>query len=323
VDSHRNYPPDQPDGQWYQPERGYPDPEWDRRGADPRFAAQPGEPPQYTEPPQYAEPPQYTEPPAYNDQAPRYGDNAGYAEQEPYRVPEPRGGYQPEAYGPPATQGAGVATGRVAPVGPRSGEPLPPLPAGHIAPHSAPPEAPISPAASHTAAFAMPQQAHAAPTSGLPQVGSDRTAAQPASGAGAGASGPDEGDGQPVRYATEPLDRAALRRPSGGPGQLGDGVYRSRRPGTAAVLVVITVLFELLALRLLAAAFFHSPVLIGGSIASAFLVLGLPMFGLGMYGLLSGAAAAPGAGARAWLRAPLVYLPVALVLLLASGLAAA
>src|ERR1700716_2680017 len=72
VDSHRNYPPDEPDGQWYQQERGYPDPEWERRGGDPRYTPQQPEAP-------------YAQPPVYND---------------PYRVPEPRGGYPPEGDAP-------------------------------------------------------------------------------------------------------------------------------------------------------------------------------------------------------------------------------
>jgi hypothetical protein len=124
-------------------------------------------------------------------------------------------------------------------------------------------------------------------------------------------------------HPAEPMDRAALRRPSGGSGTLGDGVYRSRRPGLAAAIVAITVVFELMALRLLGSAFFASGVQVGGSIASSFLVLGLPMFGFGLYGLLSGAAAAPGSDLRVWLRPPLVYLPVALVLFVTAGLAAA
>jgi hypothetical protein len=132
---------------------------------------------------------------------------------------------------------------------------------------------------------------------------------------------PDEGPGDPAKHATEQLDRAALRRRPGGSGQLGDGMYRSRRPGTAALFAVITVLLELVALRLLAAAVFANPVQVGGSIASAFLALGLPIFGLGMYGLVGGAAG-QNAGSRVWLRAPLVYLPVAVTLFLAAGLAA-
>jgi hypothetical protein len=182
---------------------------------------------------------------------------------------------------------------------------MPPMPAApHLPPQLATPDGPVS------------APAYSAPTSGLPHLGADGLlppGTLPPPGA--------PGDGESVRHATEQLDRAALRRPSGGPGQLGDGVYRSRRPGTAAALIAVTVVLELVALRLLVAAFFGHPIQVGGSIASAFLALGVPMFGLGLYGLLGGAAATPGAGGRAWLRAPLVYLPIALTLFVAAGMA--
>jgi hypothetical protein len=272
VDSHRNYSPDEPDGQWYQQERGYPDPDWERRGADPRYA------PQQQPDAQYGQPSGYREP--------GYGDY--------------HGGYQPD----PESRYAGLtdpgdvgqATGRMPPVGPRSGEPISLMPAApQLPPQLATPDAP----------------SHSQPTSGLPHLGAEGLL--PPAGA--------PGEGEAVRHATEQIDRSALRRPASGPGPLGDGVYRSRRPGTAAALIVITLVLDVVALRLLASAFFGHPVQVGGSIASAFLALGAPMFGLGLYGLLSGAAAAPGVGGRVWLRAPLVYLPVALTLFIAAGLA--
>jgi hypothetical protein len=178
---------------------------------------------------------------------------------------------------------------------------------------------------------AAPGAVHTAPTSGLPYLGADGTTgrpplagdARPGSGRSGWGGGDQAEETQVVRHATEAIDRSALRRSAGGPGGLGDGVYRSRHPGMAVAIVVVTVLFEVMALRLLASAFLTSRVQVGGSIASSFLVLGMPMFGFGLYGLLSGAAAAPGAGLRVWLRPPLVYLPVALVLLVTAGLAAA
>lgn len=263
MDSHRNYSPDEPDGQWYQQERGYPEPDWERRGADPRYA------PQQQPDPQYGQPSGYREP--------GYGDY--------------HGGYQPEP------ESRYTALNDPAPVGPRSSEPISLMPAApQFPPQLTTPDAP----------------SHSQPTSGLPHLGAEGLL--PPAGA--------PGEGEAIRHATEQIDRSALRRPaSGGPGPLGDGVYRSRRPGTAAVLIVVTVALDVLALRLLVSAFFSHPVQVGGSIASAFLALGAPMFGLGLYGLLSGAAAAPGAGGRVWLRAPLVYLPVALTLFIAAGLA--
>jgi hypothetical protein len=124
----------------------------------------------------------------------------------------------------------------------------------------------------------------------------------------------------PAGYPTEALDREALRRTMGGLQRLGDGVYRSRRPALAAVLAVLTVVFEIPAIRVLLTAFSH--ISINGTVAGTFLVLALPMFSLGLYALAGGAAAAPGQGVRAWLRTPLAYLPLALILFVAAAVAA-
>jgi hypothetical protein len=132
---------------------------------------------------------------------------------------------------------------------------------------------------------------------------------------------PTDVPGESVHH-TEQLDRAALRRPAGGTSKIGEGLYRSRQPAMMAVLVAIIVVYEVVAIRLLGAALFGQPIQVGGSIASALLTLGLPMFGFGIHALLGGGATAPGAGARVWLRTPLVYLPMALILFLAAGLAA-
>jgi hypothetical protein len=238
VDPHRRYPEeysDSSDGRWYPGERGYPDQEWDRRGGDPRYEEAPG-----------------------------------YADQEHYRVPEPRGattsGYE-------GRYGDADPLGMRQPVGPRSGEPLPPLPGtpgglGGPPLHSGPPPA-------------LP------PVSGAPPIGGV-TGELPA-----------------ARLAAGP-------RPS---------VYRSRRPALIAVLAVMVVMFEIPALRLFFVSF--GKVLASGLVASSFLIMGLPMFALGLYALLTGAAVAPDQPTvRAWLRAPLAYLPVGLVLLVAAALAA-
>ncbi len=152
------------------------------------------------------------------------------------------------------------------------------------------------------------------------------------------------------RHRAEALDREELRRtaqpgqsqlptqlsaqippaeaPSGafGPAPTGAGalggsggsVYRGRRPGLAVLLIVLTVLFELPVLRIFFSSALASPVNAAGTIASIFMILGLPMFALGLYGLIGGAAAAH--GSRAWLRVPLAYLPVGLVLFVAAAL---
>jgi hypothetical protein len=119
------------------------------------------------------------------------------------------------------------------------------------------------------------------------------------------------------RRHAEPLDRNALRRPAVEPT---GSVYRGRRPGLAALLIIATVVFELPILRIFAASALASKADASGTIASVFMIVGLPMFGLGLYGLVGGAAAAAQAP-RTWLRAPLVYLPVGLLLFLAAALA--
>jgi len=97
-------------------------------------------------------------------------------------------------------------------------------------------------------------------------------------------------------------------------------VYRGRRPGLAALLIVLTVLFELPVLRIFFASALGSHLNAPGTISSIFMILGLPMFALGLYGLIGGAAAVAN-GSRAWLRVPLAYLPVGLVLFVAAALA--
>lgn len=127
-------------------------------------------------------------------------------------------------------------------------------------------------------------------------------------------------DGSP-HFASETIDRAGLRR-SPAPGSSGgDGIYRSRRPLVAVLIVVLTVLFEIPALRLLLAGTLADPISASGVIAGTLMVIGLPILALGLHGLaFAGPAGDP---ARFWLRPPAAYLVVAFALLAAAGLAAA
>ncbi|WP_433057423.1 hypothetical protein [Dactylosporangium sp. CS-033363] len=104
-------------------------------------------------------------------------------------------------------------------------------------------------------------------------------------------------------------------------GDPGGAVYRSKRPGLAVALVLVTVLFEIPVLRLFIDAMTADQIPAGGTLAGIFMIPALPMFSLGLYGLIGGAAAAA-PGIRPWLRAPLCYLPVALLLFMAAGMAA-
>jgi hypothetical protein len=98
-------------------------------------------------------------------------------------------------------------------------------------------------------------------------------------------------------------------------------LYASRKPAVAIVLAVATLLFEIPALRLLVSAAIEDIVSVSGIVAGTFLVAGLPVFAYGLYGLLGGAAV--NTNAATWLKAPLVYVPLGLLLFLFAALAAA
>jgi len=113
--------------------------------------------------------------------------------------------------------------------------------------------------------------------------------------------------------------------PGGAPGP-GDpdrgGVYRTKRTGLAIALIAATALTELPMVRAFVSSAFGSNMIIGGTIASMLMIIGLPIFAFGAYAAIGGAAAVPGTGVRVWVRTPLAYLPVALVIFLAAAVAA-
>jgi hypothetical protein len=96
-------------------------------------------------------------------------------------------------------------------------------------------------------------------------------------------------------------------------------LYQSRKPVVAIVLGVLTVLFEIPALRMLGSATIEDVVPVPGVVAGTFLVLGLPAFAYGVFGLLG----APNpAGLAPWLRLPLLCLPLGVLLFVLAALAA-
>jgi hypothetical protein len=156
---------------------------------------------------------------------------------------------------------------------------------------------------------------------------------------------PMERFGAEPRFGTEPVDRSTPRRPpasgprGGGPGgatpgalpamptvaaeSIGGAIYRTRRVGLAAILAVVALLAELLVVRVLLTGEFGHTVQPNAVLAGIFSMCGTPLVTMGLYGLMTGAATAGGpTPGRAWLRTPLAYLPVGLVLLVAAGLAA-
>ncbi len=97
-------------------------------------------------------------------------------------------------------------------------------------------------------------------------------------------------------------------------------VYRTRRPISAMIIAVVSALLMVPVILLLVQVTFVDDPAVRGVVPAVLLTFGLPLTGFGLYAL----AAQSGPSSReAWLRPPVVYLPVGLLLLLAAGLAVA
>lgn len=118
---------------------------------------------------------------------------------------------------------------------------------------------------------------------------------------------------RPLHEPTGAVDATALRRSL----SQTDGLYRSRKPIFMVLYGAVAGLGELLMLRPFFDGLFDIDAL-----APLLAMIAFPLLAVGMYGLATGAATAVQfQGPRVWLRTPLVYLPIALVLLVGAGTA--
>lgn len=134
---------------------------------------------------------------------------------------------------------------------------------------------------------------------------------------------------QPVPPMAPPGSAAAVpapRRPTSAPhspGPMGENVYRSKRPAALIGFGAVAIALEIPALLLLFSATTADPISVTGVVAAVCLVCALPLAAAGLYAVATGAVRAAGPNSlQAWLRPPVSYLTVALVLFLAAGLAA-
>jgi hypothetical protein len=152
--------------------------------------------------------------------------------------------------------------------------------------------------------------------------GVDPRSAVPNSPPGGGVYGPRQADRPPMppmspesAHRLDPLTAEVPRAQRGAD----KGVYRSSKPLYAVALGIFLGVFELIMLLQFVRGVFGSPSDLHRVLAGGLMLMGLPAFGIGLYALLTGAAHS---GPQAFLRTPLAYLPVGLILMVAAGAAA-
>jgi hypothetical protein len=124
---------------------------------------------------------------------------------------------------------------------------------------------------------------------------------------------PAEAPQQQAQHPAMPAGRSASR----------SARATNTRRTLSLVIVVPALVVAIPVLRVLLDAGFGSSRSASGVISSVLMLLGLPLGARGLYGLATGAARIVDAPSpHAWLRPPVAYLTVALVLFVAAGLAA-
>ncbi len=120
-----------------------------------------------------------------------------------------------------------------------------------------------------------------------------------------------------LRDETSLVDASALRASI----KQTDGLYRSTKPAFGVLYGLLAGVGEILMVRPFLAGIFKLSA--GLALAPLLAIVAFPFLAVVLYGLSTGAATAVQfQGPRVWLRTPLVYVPIALLLLIAAGAAA-
>ncbi|WP_306212013.1 hypothetical protein [Actinoplanes sp. RD1] len=190
----------------------------------------------------------------------------------------------------------------------------PPAPPAYNAP---PAPAAYTPPPATTPAY-TPPSAYATTTAYTPPSGATPAYTSPATSTTAPAPAATTAPVEPAAGYNDPTSMVplAVNRPTGAP----EAVYNSRRPLSTVLFAAATVVLLVPAVLLLVQATFVDDPTARGVVPAVLLVLGLPLTGTGLASLAAGGKAG---GRDAWLRPPVAYLPVGLMLLLAAGLGVA
>ena len=127
----------------------------------------------------------------------------------------------------------------------------------------------------------------------------------------------------PALHRDPTMTREAARAKGRAAGHAPANMRRERRPGAGAAIAVTAAVVAIPVLRVLLAGAFGPSPSAGAVISGVLVLLGLPLGAIGLYALATSATRIAGPPTpHAWLRPPLAYLTVALVLFVAAGLAA-